>query len=311
MLQELFPPDGLEEVPPSPRREPLSITTSAQSSFRECPRKYHYQYKLRRTPVKASAALRFGTAWHGAMENYWLHGREAAIAWLSENAAADMDVFEAAKLAAMFAHYNPPIGDYEVISAETNFRVPIVNPETGRRLRSAVLEGRTDVELIHKATGRKLVLDHKTSGEDITGFSPFWQRLQIDAQIGNYGLATGTSGFIYDVAKKPALRPGKNETPDSYEARCSDAIAADLPAYYQFRLIERTEEDQRQAAWDLWQSSRLMVHAEANGYFPRHSNACRGFYGVCPFLNVCSGLQSINDNEAFRTKADANEELKK
>lgn len=59
---------------------------------------------------------------------------------------------------------------------------------------------------------RVRLVEHKTSSEDIGAGSAYWRRLILDAQISTYMVGARALGFepiemLYDVAKRPALRP--------------------------------------------------------------------------------------------------------
>ena len=90
------------------------ISASRLSTFRECPRKYQHTYIRGRVAVGEPAALTFGRAWHSALEQWWLNGPEAAIAWLIDK-ASEISAEDGAKIAAMLAHYNPPREQYTVV----------------------------------------------------------------------------------------------------------------------------------------------------------------------------------------------------
>lgn len=51
----------------------------------------------------------------------------------------------------------------------------------------------------------RLVVEHKTTSADITPGSPYWRRLALDAQVSLY--LGGAGSLLYDVIKKPSLRP--------------------------------------------------------------------------------------------------------
>lgn len=255
-------------------------------------------------------AISVGKTMHGALEVYWKTdgSLEAAVAWLQSN-AAKLEEPDACRVIGMLTHYAPPVEEYDVISVEESFAVPIINPRTGRQSRRYTLTGKTDGVLRRKSDGTIWVLEHKTTSEEIQGFGPYWQRLAIDHQIAYYMLATGASGVLYDVLRKPAIRPCKGETMDEFAARCVSVIGSEREKYYQFREVRKTADDIREAAEDLWQQAQLLAHSERNQFFPRNANACRGLYGTCPFLDVCTGSARIDDDTLFRTKSATHEEL--
>ena len=296
-----------------------TITSSSLAKFRECPRRYWFEYELGRVTVRETAAISFGNAWHRAMEAWWIGGPEAAAKSMIE-IARDIDVGSAAKIAALLAHYDPPRDEYDVIAVEDAFEVRIQNPDAGgRSFYGYRLAGKADVVLRRKETGEVWICDHKTTSSEIVGFGPYWQALQIDAQMANYCLAYNARGFIYDVVRKPgiklcakdksaALEKGINPE-DAYRERVEKVITDDPAVTFQWRPHLRTEEDTAEARRDLWQQVEMHRACARDGRFPRNSSACVGRYGVCPYLDVCTGRASIDDESLFRCKATRHEEL--
>lgn len=322
----------------------VDLTNSALSVFRECPRKYQYMYEMGRVRQRTSAALSLGTTVHGALEAWW-RGRgslEAAAEWLQQNATT-LEEADACRVTAMIHHYRPPVNlqpvtgphavadpldmdferfavaerseaeqswpEYELVAVEHPFHVEIENPRTGRRSQRYTLRGKVDGLLRRKSDDTLWVLEHKTTSEEIRGFGPYWQRLSIDHQISYYILATGAQGVLYDVLRKPAIRICRGESVDEFQQRCTETIGADRERYYQFREIHKTSDDIREAAGDLWQQAQLLGLAQKQAFFPRNSGACRSIWGMCPFLDVCTGRARIDDDSLFRTKTAQNEEL--
>lgn len=117
----------------------------------------------------------------------------------------------------------------EVIAAELPFQIPIRNPKNGQqawywgwsvdpregtRTRVKVtplLAGKID-GIVRLKDGRIAIHELKTTGDDITAGSDYWSKLRIDSQISTYYHAAKELGhdvetILYDVAKKPAMRP--------------------------------------------------------------------------------------------------------
>jgi len=286
-----------------------TISTTELDDFSKCPRFYHHKNISKRVPIEKSEALVFGGLWHSIMEEWWKNGHETALAWLRENANR-IDPVDFAKVAAHLHNYHPPRGNYEVINVETRKEVRIIDPATGKRLNKPLLLVKTDTILKDLVTGEKWILEHKTSGEEIKGYTPFWQRLAVDSQVGNYILALGAKGIIYDVVKKFGIRPaavdrkraeaeGCSET-HAYMLRCIDVAAADLEAAYQWREVVKTEDDLREAQSDLFNKVVILRHCHATGMFPRNSNSCRLYNRPCDYLDVCTGQADLHDNAKFR-----------
>lgn len=85
----------------------------------------------------------------------------------------------------------------------------------GVDLRNWEIAGKLDVLVRERATGRVLVIEHKTSSEDVSPGSAYWQRLRLDGQVSLYHLADERiEGVIYDVLAKPGEKPLK-ATPEA------------------------------------------------------------------------------------------------
>jgi hypothetical protein len=99
-----------------------------------------------------------------------------------------------------------------MVASEQSFELPLVNPETGKATPLFNLAGKIDG--IIQEDDRKLVLEHKFIGEDIGPESDYWRRLVLDGQITLYTYAArqlghDVSGVMYDLIRKPTIRPGK------------------------------------------------------------------------------------------------------
>jgi len=293
------------------------VTASSLAKFRDCPRQYHYTQNLQRVRLTESPALQIGKVMHEALAAWWQGGITEAVQCLTK-VADQIKPADAAKIAAMLRYYNPPRADYTVEAIEHEFSVPIRNPVTGRSMRTYRLGGKVDGVV---ADGQRWILEHKTTSEPVIGFGAYWQRLAIDHQITLYASALDVQGVLYDVLRKPTLKlckkdeyaakcTGGVQTPeDAYQIRCEQQIKASPSEFYAFRAVHFTEHDLTEARADLWQQCQILRQCERSGFWPRNSGACRGFYGMCQYLDVCTGRASLDDDGLFRTKAGANEEL--
>jgi hypothetical protein len=186
------------------------VTNSEMKTRRRCAREHHYAYGLGYRTVEDAEALRFGKLWHMAMEDWWGgHGLDAAI---YAGTQGDVDPFEAAKIRVLLRGYDArwasetPFSD--VVAVEREFRAPLVNPDTGAPSRTYELGGKVDVLL------RRRFAEHKTTSLDIGLGSMYWRALTLDSQVSTYyagarSLGHEVDGCIYDVVRKPALRPSQ------------------------------------------------------------------------------------------------------
>lgn len=237
------------------------------------------------------------------------------------------DPFDAARAEAMIAGYDArwSADEYEVLAVEVEFRAPLTNPETGAASRTFQRGGKMDL-IVRECAGqrRTLVGEHKTSGEDIGPGSPYWRKLAMDGQMSGYLIGAKALGFecegvLYDVLRKPGLKPLKktaeiklkkdgtpyanqrlaDETPEEYRARCIEAIAADPAGYYLRGDVVRMEAEAAEALWDDWQAAAIMREAARAGRHPRNPDACMKWGRPCTFWDVCTGTASLDDPTRF------------
>lgn len=197
------------------------LTTSRQACASRCQREHHYSYRLGYRSARDADALRFGTLIHLGLEAWWLSAKAKASDEDRLRAALDamtgeVDLFEHAKAVALVIGYDARWGDdlalYEVLAVEVVFETPLVNPETGAPSRTWVLGGKLDLVLRELATGRVLIVDHKTMTGDIGPGSDALKRLRIDRQISTYYAGAASLGhlaeaWVHDVLGKPQQRP--------------------------------------------------------------------------------------------------------
>lgn len=182
------------------------LTNSEMATFRRCQREHKHAYVDGYRSREDADALRFGTLWHLGLEQLYLgQGLEHAIEVATAGAA---DAFEAAKLRVLLTGYEARWGGerLDVVGVEETFVAPLVNPVTGAESRTYQLAGKLDVRL------RDAFMEHKTTSDDIGLGSVYWRVLTLDSQVSTYyagakALGTEPGLCIYDVVKKPGLRP--------------------------------------------------------------------------------------------------------
>jgi hypothetical protein len=182
------------------------VTNSELKTFRRCQREHHISYGLGYRALEDAEALRFGNMFHTGREALWLRaGLEAAIAAAVAGAA---DEYEAAKVRVLLTGYEARWGGppEDFVDAEVEFRAPLINPETGAASRTFVLGGKIDGLMLRRFS------ELKTTSEDIGMGSVYWRRLTLDPQVSTYyagakALGHEVDSCLYDVVRKPALRP--------------------------------------------------------------------------------------------------------
>lgn len=319
------------------------LTNSSVRTFRRCARLYKLRYEDGYEPVgEKAAALRFGTLIHVGLEAWWMAAPgerlAAAIAAIQPEPGVEVDPFDQVRAEELLAGYDARWGGerLEAVTVEAEFTTALRNPETGAASRTWSLAGKVDGLVRELDTGRLMLLEHKTTSEPIGAGSDYWKRLVIDPQVSTYfvgarALGYDVSGCIYDVLAKPAIRPLKatplearkftkdgrlyaaqreaDETPDEFRARFRAAIAADPSQVYQRGEVVRLEDEERDAAFDVWQAGREIRDAQVANRWPRNPDACVRFGRTCDFFAACSRTADVTDPTLFRRADRAHREL--
>ena len=187
------------------------LTASRQASLLRCMRQHYWRFELKLKRQAEAAALRFGSAWHKAMEVRTQGGTiEAAFSAAIQDAMDNerrLDELQVATLSGMLAGYYAQYeGDPVLVThPEVEFRLPIHGS------RAFVTAGKIDGLMVMN-DGTTSLREYKTSGSDIQPQSDYWLRLRCNAQIMQYVWAARQSGWdvntiIYDVARKPMIEP--------------------------------------------------------------------------------------------------------
>jgi hypothetical protein len=306
------------------------LTKSRLADARTCQRLHHMKYGLGYRPKARARALDFGILTGEGLDGIW-GAKRFGIPELPPE-ASDEERYERGKLWAMLLGYQirwqaEDQEKYEVLGCEVEFRCPLINPETGRKSETWELGGKLDKLVRERATGDVWIVEHKTSGEDISAGSSYWARLRMDTQVSIYhvggnsvlrgrGLKGSVVGVVYDVLGKPKLRPlevntrrERAESPDEYEARCVAAIAESPDRYYRRAPVIRLEGELDDALVDIWDQSKQMREAELANRAPRNPEACNRWGRMCEFFPVCAGEATLQDETLYRLGSNVHPEL--
>jgi hypothetical protein len=318
------------------------FTNSRGKDFRACPRLHHIRYNLGVGPVVEADVVRFGSLWHTGTEAWWKAIGDGLpnTAWLDHalNAlcAAATDPLDLVRAEELMVGYHLRWWNegYEPLAVEVEFRCDLKNPRTGASSRTFDLAGKID-GIIRDRAGRVLLTERKTSSEDIGVGSEYWRRLTLDPQVSTYFVGARSLGYdvtacLYDVVAKPRLQPFQatplesrkyrkdgglyagqretGETLDEYRDRLRGHIADNPDRYYQRGEVVRLADQEEEAAYDAWQTARLIREAASTGHHIRNPDACSRFGRVCPFFDVCTGLTTL-ENPAHFKRVEIHQEL--
>ena len=210
------------------------LTASRMGTLLACPRRHFWRYEVGLKTEHEAQALRFGSAWHAAMEGRWqgLPFEAALEGALKDRAFEEIQV---ATLSGLLAGY---YRRYEAdcvkeLHAEVEFRLPLAGSRTFDA--GGKIDG---LGVLHD--GRLALVEHKTCGTDISADSDYWLRLRFNQQVYQYVLAARALGWdvqvvIYDVTRKPAIRQKQNET----AAEFGDRLVADAKERPEFYFARR------------------------------------------------------------------------
>lgn len=312
-----------------------TLTHSRMQKMKFCARAHQYSYEIGLRPIRTSDALSKGAAFHDALEAYdkaegdhearkeagrrIVANRYAEVpAWCTDEDDIHDWICYGVGMSVLFElHCDYWQNDaLEVIFTEFQYDIPLKNPDGGTS-RTFRLAGKID-RIVRLFDGRLAVQEYKTCSDDIGVDSDYWKRLRIDSQISGYILAARECGHdvetvLYDVTRKPALRPlkatpvesrkytkegklyvnqrDKNETPEEYGRRVYEAIVADPSRYFRREEIVRLESDLREHRYDVWGMQKQIRTCQLSGIWPRNTGSCIGF-GKCEFFNICTSGQS-------------------
>ena len=149
---------------------------------------------------------------------------------------------------------------------------------------------------------------------------------------GARSLGVEPAAVLYDVARKPKLRPllatpmasrkftkgtkkepprlyagqrEADESPEEYSERVREELAARPEAYLARGEVVRLEAEERAAGADLSSLARILRSSCA----PRNPAGCWAFGRWCDFHAVCCGEASLDDTTRFRKLDDVHPEL--
>ena len=104
------------------------------------------------------------------------------------------------------------------------------------------------------------------------------------------------------MTEEVSTDPTPEQVVDAYQDRLSALIDGDPEKYYQWRALHKTNDDLREAQFDLYQQARTLREGWKADRWPRNSSQCLGRFGTCPFLDVCTGRADIHDDALFEVK---------
>ena len=220
----------------------------------QCPRKHYWRYEVGLIHDSDTLALRLGSAWAKAQEARW---RGADYQTALATAVPEQTKFEpidlatfSALLAGYYRHYEHEAGTDTLVkelNPEVEFCLPLAKSRTFR------VAGKMDgLAVLHD--GRLALKEDKTTKDSVAPDSDYWLRLRFNPQLLQYILAARTLGWdvatvVYDVVRKPAIRPkqipkqDRVETPQEFAQRLFEDTIARPDFYFARREVPILEDN--------------------------------------------------------------------
>jgi len=249
------------------------LHASEMSLYLRCPRAWSHAYVDRRVAKETDRNLSIGTQVHKWLQEWWILQN-----WL----VYPEDPIARACCIGYHAYWGEP--DLKNVEVELPW-----SAEVGGVPCAGTLDAiGTDDD------GHVVIVEHKTTGHDITPGSVYWrQRVTADVQVSMYLAAFPDATVVYDVIRKPSLRLKKDETEDQFVTRCVVAMADEPDKYFQRQTVVRLEHEHKAFAEDV----RLIDDRRRLPFQPRATGACFDYGKRCPYWGVCFEGEDINGPE--------------
>lgn len=278
------------------------LTASRMAALLNCPRKHYWRYEVGLKTTSDAQELRFGSAWHTAMECRWQGMSYEDALWATVEKADSFTELDVATLAGMlagyYARYLAGAENVLTLHPEQEFRLPLSGS------RSFDVGGKID-GLGVLVDDRLALVEHKTTSSDLAPDSDYWLRLRFNSQVYQYVVAARALGWdvaivIYDVARKPMIRQKQSETVEQFGDRLAADAAARPEFYFARREVPILDQDVAEFEIQRLELSRQILRLRAAGRKakrPEHAWArncgdmtCR----FCEFESFCMQNLSVD-----------------
>lgn len=154
---------------------------------------------------------------------------------------------------------------------------------------------------------RTYLVEHKSTSSGIAPGEAYWRHLAINNETPLYlsaarALGHDVHGVVYDVLRKPALRPKVAETPEEFRVRCLGAIAETPDEYLARATVVRSRQEIEEATIDLLASTKAIREARRRGVWIKQPHSCERYHRWCEYFPVCNGEARITDDVRFEDR---------
>ncbi|UDL15901.1 hypothetical protein QEH42_gp110 [Microbacterium phage Pumpernickel] len=271
--------------------EPYKVSNSEIQTFKDCRRKWYFNYYRQLSPKKIRVAgpLKLGDRVHKSLEVFYNGGDALAeyhrLMELDRQVAAtewlDMDELnsEGEMGRIMLEGYFQWIQDegidaaYDVISNEETLSMPLLGGEVE-------LRGKLDMRVRRKSDGTRLIRDFKTVGQT---FEQFSSTLHLNEQVKTYMILEAahnkeddrSDGAIFTLFKK-----------NKQTARAKGPFYAQIEILHNQFTLRSFWSELNGVVGDLMNTKKALDQGADHKFvaYPRPSNDCTW---KCPFFQIC------------------------
>ncbi len=293
----------------------MEISNSAKNCFSDCTYAYYLNYIRLLSPKKTPEPLFWGGLVHEVLAAYDRGGLKAAELHIAElrisfennsDAFLSMDLEQLDRMLEVLLGvaqgyalvYEKDEEKYLTYEVEQQFKIPLANGH--------FLVGKLD-KLVKRIEDDVIMLwERKTAAR--TG-DAYYKALPLDNQLKTYILAVQKTHkkkitkVVYDVIKKPQIRPRKTETAEAFAIRLGAAYLLDREKLYERRIIwlkQKSVDDYEEELNKF--AMTLDLYEKHNLYIPHHP---KNRIGHCSYFPICMN----GDESGFFVRKNLNPEL--
>lgn len=276
------------------------MTHSRRAAFCRCPRYEFLRYECGVVRTYDDQKLRIGSGVHAALDK-WRRGEP----WEQVIAESCSD-YDYQTVLCLMSGYIAKWGPSEVVASELPF-------QRGYGVRGWRHAGKIDALVL--IDGCVWLLETKTTDDDVSPVSEYWNRTLRDAQTTLYVAAMRDAGYdvvgvLYDAISKPGIKPRlatpienrkykadgtlyanqreQDESPADYGARVLADILENPDAYYGRRNVPIFDGDIRRAESDFMAVTLAKQHTKRIGVY-RNTAACNVPWRCEYGSEICDG----------------------
>lgn len=258
----------------------MKLTYSRISAWKQCPKRYWFEYVEGLEPTVKPWALWFGGLVHRGLEHLFRDGSEGLLAclqtYVAENPHPKADEFALKTAYAMLYKFwlrNPldQLG-HMVVSREFHFDLPL-----GDTTFEAVIDLVTQ-----DRNGNIWLWEHKTCSHFP---DPEWLRIEDQSAyyLWAYKQHTGQDpiGVVYNMLRKPSIKPRNGESDGDWLERLGRDMDKRPEFYFRLDLIHKDPRQIEEIGMELEELAQVVGRPP----FYRNPNACK--HWGCVYREVC------------------------